>query len=181
MARAIILMGDSGVEQNAALNSNLEQLYAASGAPGGRVVINKNDSGVAVDAAFNTMLSALYTAFPAAGSYAYFPWNDHGNDATLNAIFAALWHAALPIQISGSPPGGTVATPYSFMPTVTYGDGPLTFTLTGTLPTGLTFSTTTGAITGTPTVVETATGLNITVTDLGGSDSLGTFSIAIGA
>lgn len=181
MARAIILMADNGVEQNRALNSNLAQLYEAVADPVSFVTINKNDSGVEVDAAFNAMLDELYTEFPAAGTYAYFPWNDHGQDGPLNAMFAALWHEALPIEISGTPPDGAVNAVYSFVPTITGGDGVPTFALTGTLPAGLSFSTVTGAITGTPTTAATTSGLNITVTDIGGSDALGVFDIVIAA
>jgi hypothetical protein len=181
MARAIILMADSGVEQNMALNSNLAQMYEAVGSPVSLVTINKNDSGVQVDAAFNAMLAELYAEFPAAGTYAYFPWNDRGNDKPLNDVMAALWHAALPIEISGTPPDGVDNVPYSFVPTITDGDGARTFALTGTLPAGLVFSTATGAITGTPTTAETASGLEIEVTDLGGSDTLGPFDIEITA
>lgn len=50
----------------------------------------------------------------------------------------------------------------------------------GTLPTGLSLSSSTGIISGTPTVIQTASGLVLTVTDANGvSDSSSSFSIAV--
>lgn len=85
------------------------------------------------------------------------------------------------LALSGTPsPTGTTGQAYSFTPTRTGGHAPYTYALTGALPTGLSFNTSTGAITGTPTVVQTQTGLDITVTDADGlTASLGAFSIAI--
>lgn len=68
---------------------------------------------------------------------------------------------------------------YNFTPSAIAGSGTKTFSLTGTLPTGLSFSTVTGAITGTPTVIATTSGLNISVTDSSGTASLGAFSIQV--
>lgn len=84
------------------------------------------------------------------------------------------------LTISGTPsPTGTQGSAYSFTPSSTGGLGTKTFALTGTLPNGLSFNTTTGAITGTPTIKATATGLNISVSDSIGTVSLGTFSITV--
>lgn len=85
------------------------------------------------------------------------------------------------ITISGSPPGGTVGTAYSFVPSTANGAGTKTFALTGTLSPGLTFSTSSGAIGGTPTAAGTASSLSITATDTTGSATLGPFSIVISA
>jgi hypothetical protein len=97
------------------------------------------------------------------------------------ATVSAAAGAAIVVSISGTPPAGIVSSAYSFTPTTANGSGTKAFALTGSLPAGLTFSTTTGAITGTPTTVQTASGLNITVTDSSGSAALGVFSIAITA
>lgn len=57
-----------------------------------------------------------------------------------------------PLTISGTPTTtATIGVPYSFTPDVAGGKTPYTFQLTGTLPSGLSFNTSTGAITGTPT------------------------------
>lgn len=86
---------------------------------------------------------------------------------------------AAALAISGTPGSATQNTAYTFTPSTTGGSGTKTYSLTGTLPTGLSFSTTTGAITGTPTVAGTTTGLDITVTDTSGSASLGAFSLVV--
>lgn len=85
-----------------------------------------------------------------------------------------------PLTISGTVNDATVGTPYTYTPTSTGGHTPKTYALTGTLPAGLSFNTSTGAITGTPESSGTASGLNITVTDADGlTASLGTFSLTV--
>ena len=61
---------------------------------------------------------------------------------------------------------GIVGVPYSQTLTATGGTGARTWQLTGTLPLGLTFNTSTGAISGTPSAAGTAA-LTFTVTDSG--------------
>lgn len=85
------------------------------------------------------------------------------------------------LTISGTPIAATVGSAYSFTPTVTGGSGTRTFSLSGTLPGGLSFATSTGAITGTPTTAGTASGLAITVTDSGVSVTLSGLSIVVSA
>jgi hypothetical protein len=88
---------------------------------------------------------------------------------------------APPLAISGIPAAGVVGTAYSFTPVVTGGSGTKAFSLIGTVPAGLTFSNTTGALTGTPTAAGTTT-LSIAVTDgSGGSATLSNISIVITA
>lgn len=85
---------------------------------------------------------------------------------------------AAPLALTGTPPAATVGTLYSFTPTSTGGHAPKTYALTGTLLAGLSFNTSTGAITGTPTTTGTASGLDITVTDVDGlTASLGAFDL----
>jgi len=55
-----------------------------------------------------------------------------------------------PAITSPAPPAGTTGAPYSFTVTAT-GTGPITFSISGTLPAGLTLNPTTGVISGTPT------------------------------
>src|SRR5277367_4166312 len=63
-------------------------------------------------------------------------------------------------------PNGQVGVAYSQTLTATGGTAPYTWALTtGTLPAGLAFSTSTGAITGTPTAAVNAAPLKFTVTD----------------
>lgn len=84
-----------------------------------------------------------------------------------------------PLQISGILPGGTVGQAYSFTPGTSGGSGTKTFALTGSLPSGLSFNTSTGAITGTPTAAGTTSGLTIAVTDTSGTAKLTGLSITV--
>ncbi|UPU37857.1 putative Ig domain-containing protein [Geomonas paludis] len=81
--------------------------------------------------------------------------------------------------ISGAPSStATVGVPYSFAPTAT---DAASFSISGTVPPGLTFSTSTGALTGTPTLSGTYGGITITANNVSDSASLPAFSIAVGA
>jgi hypothetical protein len=63
--------------------------------------------------------------------------------------------------------------------TVTSSGGSIaSYSLTGTLPAGVSFSTTTGRITGTPTVTQTATTYTITATNISGSGTA-TFTLTV--
>jgi hypothetical protein len=62
-------------------------------------------------------------------------------------------------------PNGQVGVAYSQTLTATGGTAPYTWAVSGTLPAGLSFSTSTGAITGTPTASVNAAPLKFTVTD----------------
>lgn len=87
--------------------------------------------------------------------------------------------AVTPLAITGTPGTATVGQPYTFTPAVTGGSGTKSFSLAGTLPAGLSFSSTTGAVTGTPTTAGTTSGLSVTVTDTSGSAVLNGLSISV--
>lgn len=88
---------------------------------------------------------------------------------------------AAPLAISGTPGAALVGTPYTFTPGRTGGHAPYAFALTGTLPSGLSFSTSTGAITGTPSTSGTAS-LSIKVTDGDALQAtLGPFDLVVSA
>lgn len=74
------------------------------------------------------------------------------------------------LTISGTPTGAIVGQPYSWTPTVGGGNGSTkVFALAaGSLPSGLSFSTSTGTISGTPATPGTATGISIQVNDSAG-------------
>lgn len=88
------------------------------------------------------------------------------------------------LTISGSPgTTATVGTPYAFAPTAAGGHTTYVFSLNaGTLPAGLSLDPATGAISGTPTTVQTQSGLVIRVTDADGlTADLAGFAIAVSA
>lgn len=107
--------------------------------------------------------------------------NGGGNTAATSAATATI---AAVLSISGSPATtGTVGTAYSFTPTLAGGRVPRSVTLTaGVLPAGLSLNATTGALTGSPTTVETRPGLTLRVTDADGlTATLAAFQIAVSA
>lgn len=85
------------------------------------------------------------------------------------------------LSLSGSLAAATVGTAYSSGLVATGGSGTKTWSLSGSLPAGLSFSSSTGLITGTPTVAGTTTGLAITVTDSSGSATVSGLSIVVSA
>jgi hypothetical protein len=95
----------------------------------------------------------------------------------LGLSLAANTGGGVRLAISGTPDTATVGVAYSFVPTVINATSTPSFALTGTLPDGLSFNTSTGAMTGTPAAAGTTLGLSITVTDAVGSAVLGPFSL----
>ena len=59
------------------------------------------------------------------------------------------------------------------------GDAPLVYTISPTLPSGLSISSSTGIISGTPTVYSAAADYTVTIRDNGGITSVGTFNMTI--
>jgi photosystem II stability/assembly factor-like uncharacterized protein len=79
--------------------------------------------------------------------------------------------------ISGTPPlSATVGAAYSFTPT---SNNTTSFSCTGTLPQGLIFNTSTGAISGIPTTAGIYNNIVITANNINGSASLSGFSINV--
>ena len=63
--------------------------------------------------------------------------------------------------------------------TASGGTGPLTYSVSPSLPTGLSINSTTGAITGTPTAASAATNYTVTVTDANGATNTAQFSLTV--
>lgn len=86
------------------------------------------------------------------------------------------------LAISGTPTVlGEVGSPYAFTPVVSGGTAPYGFDLaSGSLPAGLSLDAGTGAISGTPTLDETASGIALRVTDaVGETRTLAAFTLQI--
>jgi hypothetical protein len=71
-----------------------------------------------------------------------------------------------------------VGSAYSFTPTSTNASS---FSITGSIPPGLTFNTTTGTLSGIPTTTGTYSNIQTTVTNASGSASLPAFTITVAA
>lgn len=103
------------------------------------------------------------------------------NSATATATFQLTVNG--PVTATQTVPSksltaGTAAT--SFTP-VTGGGGttPLAYSISPTLPTGLTLSSTTGAVTGTPSAASPTTTYTVTVTDANSATATNTFSLTV--
>lgn len=133
---------------------------APAGAP---IYLRKNGSLIA------TLLASV------AGVWSYtFPQTVFTNDVLDAATTVTTLAVPLqPISITGAPNAAPLNVGYSWTPTIYNGSGSRTFSLSGTLPTGLSFSSSTGTISGTATVASTQS-ICITVTDSTGSYTLTT-------
>jgi type VI secretion system secreted protein VgrG len=84
-----------------------------------------------------------------------------------------------PTITPGTPPTATAGTPYSYTVTATGSPAP-TYTVTGSLPAGLTFDGSTGTISGTPTTPGTST-FTVTADNGTAPTSSATYSVTVAA
>ncbi len=136
-------------------------------------------------ATFNTSTGAL-TGTPASANKGTFSGiaisaNDgRGGSASLASFTITVMNTAP--TITGTPvTTATVGSAYSFTPSGVDANGDtLTYSYTGTLPTGLTMNTATGRISGTPTVAGAYSNIVVRVTDTSSaSASLAPFTITV--
>ena len=124
-------------------------------------------------------ISGTPTELSTATTYTITATNTGGSDTATVSITV---NAIIPSSLDYDPDSftltnGTAMT--SVTPTVSGGDI-VTWSISPSLPGGLTFSTTDGTISGTPTELSTATTYTITATNTGGSDTA-TVSITVNA
>ena len=111
------------------------------------------------------------------GSYHLYVYNTDGSTGILPG---GITYSAIPVWVtaSGALDNGAINNAYSRSVSAT-GDGTITYSLTsGSLPTGLSLNTSTGAITGTPTV-EATSNFTITATDSQNQTASRSFSISV--
>jgi len=145
---------------------------------GGYFISGKLPPGLSFDYTTGTISGTSTTAFSAI-TYYVTAYNASGVSTktpitlscTANALAPTIAYNTFPVNVYTTNNAIT-----ALVPTVTNGTG-ATYALTGTLPTGLSFSTTTGQFTGTPTAVKAATLYTVTITNNGFSAST-TVSIA---
>lgn len=100
-----------------------------------------------------------------------------GSSPTSAKSTVAVTPTVYPTLVYADPPGGTVSTVYSYQQTVTGGATPFVWSLaSGALPTGITMSTSTGLLSGTPTVSGT---FNFTVKVTDASAQIATRPVTI--
>ena len=100
-----------------------------------------------------------------------------GTGPTSAKSTVAVTPTVYPTLVYADPPGGTVSTVYSYQQTVTGGATPFVWALaSGALPTGITMSTSTGLLSGTPTVSGT---FNFTVKVTDASAQIATRPVTI--
>ncbi len=101
---------------------------------------------------------------------------------TAMQTFTVIVNAALVLTTAGDQ-SYTVNTEITelTLPEATGGTAPLAYTLTGDLPTGLTFDTGTRTLFGTPSTAASATELTYTVTDANDASASQTFNVAVAA
>ena len=118
----------------------------------------------------------LVTPATAAGTYNVSLYNTDGTSGTKPG---GIVFSPIPVWVtaSGALTGATVDVSYSTSVSAT-GDGITYSVTTGSLPTGLSLNASTGAITGTPTVVATST-FSITATDAQNQGVARSFSIDV--
>jgi hypothetical protein len=99
--------------------------------------------------------------------------------ATASKTYTVTINAALALSPTSLGPW-TINQAYSQTVTSTGGTGSVTWSRSGTLPTGLTFNTSTGVLSGTPTATGTST-FTITATDSIGATASQTYSFTVNA
>ena len=153
--------------------SNSQTIYAAVyyGEGGLFKSINGGGSWSAVNSGMNNLNVNSLVLDPTNSQTVYAGTNGGG-------VFKGLSVLNIP-TISGIPSTtALVGTLYNFTPTST---DAASFSFSGTLPPGLSFNTSTGAISGTPTTTGSYSNIVITVTNAIGSASLTSFSITVSA
>ncbi|MCS3727475.1 putative Ig domain-containing protein [Bradyrhizobium betae] len=131
---------------------------------------------------FNTATGAITGTATVIGSAAtYTVTVSDANSASATNTFSLAVSNAVSATQAIAAKGLTVNTAAaSFTPvTGAGGTSPLTYGIAPALPTGLSFNTSTGAITGTPTATSGATTHTVTVTDANSASASNTFSLSV--
>ncbi|MBK7927733.1 MAG: putative Ig domain-containing protein [Bryobacterales bacterium] len=152
------------------------QLVAAGGAPpyvNWVVTTGSLPPGIALNAATGLLSGTPTTT----GSFAFLVQVRDSANQTASKGFTLVVNAGLSITTTAQPPTGTLGTAYTFALAAAGGTQPYTWSVaTGSLPSGLSLNTTTGAITGTPTAAGSTT-FTIEVKDAAGQTARAPYTI----
>jgi len=138
-------------------------------------------AGVAITGATNTVYTAQLADVGSALTVTVTGTNGIGSPASATSSGTS---AVTKTTLTYSPvTSATNGSPYTgATPSTSGGTAPYVYSNTGTLPTGMTLNSSTGIISGTPTVNATYSGIVLIVTDANGvSDSGASFSITVSA
>ena len=129
-------------------------------------------------------LTSSQLTFTAAGDfYVYIYYINGGNTNIEHKLDVNFSPPSPPIMGNVPDTIATISTPFtlniSSFVTLTNGDPILDYNLTGTLPNGLSFDSTTGVISGTPTAITAASSFNITARDKDGVSNSDTFTLSV--
>ncbi len=121
------------------------------------------------------------TATVASGASTYTVTVTDSNNATAANTFSLTVNGAVVATQAIAAKTVTINTAVSSFTPVTGSGGttPLTYGISPTLPAGLSFNTSTGAITGTPTAISAAATYTVTVSDANTASASNTFSLAV--
>ena len=166
------------------LNTAVTSVVPVTGAGGAAPLTYAISPTLPAGLTFNTSTGAI-TGTPtvafAGGIFTVTVTDVNGGSASNTfALRVALGPTATQAIASRTLTQNVLATPFT---PVTGGGGatPLTYSISPTLPTGLSLSTTTGAITGTPTVASAATTYTVTVTDANNATATNNFVLTVNA
>ena len=124
------------------------------------------------------MITGTPTATSAATTYTVTLTDSNG--ATTTATFRLIVNSALTATTAIASKTLTKNYAAAFTPvTGAGGTGTLTYSISPALPAGLSFSSTSGAITGAPTTTSAATAHTVTLTDTNGATATATFSLTV--
>ncbi|MGY5799753.1 putative Ig domain-containing protein, partial [Rhizobium sp. LEGMi12c] len=140
---------------------------------------------IATGASHGTAIASgtAITYTPASGysgsdSFTYTATNGSGTSAPATVSMTITAPTLSFSPVSGALPAGTVSTAYSQTVTASGGTSPYSYSITGTLPAGLTLNHSTGAISGTPTTSGNYS-FSITATDANSATTSAAYTIAI--
>lgn len=141
-------------------------ILAAITAPGGWTIAAETTFGGRVAVSGSNLVAAQALTAAATGSARLRASSPDGSESITKTFDLVVEAAAAPeMTVSGTPGAATIGQPYLFMPTVSGGTAPYTFTYTADSLAGLTGLPTTGSLTGTPNAVGAFANIRLTVED----------------
>ncbi|WP_196237396.1 putative Ig domain-containing protein [Bradyrhizobium elkanii] len=166
-----------------ALTQNVSTSFTPVIGGGGTTPLSYNISpSLPTGLAFNTSTGAI-TGTPSVtlATTSFTVTVTDNNNATATNTFILTVNGAVTATTAVASTTLTVNRPATSFTPVTGAGGtpPLTYSVSPTLPAGLSFNTTSGAITGTPTAAIAATTFTVTVTDQNSATAANTFSLAV--